>query len=182
MAKIQKWEIISEKDISPSPWFPLHVDRVKLPNGKITEYYAARAGDVAMIIPITRDREIIFVKQYKHGVREILLELPAGRLDNRNPEQAARDELLEETGIIAKKFTPVGQIITESSKNSIHISGFLAENVEITEKQQLDETENIEIVKIPIKEIDHKIKSGEICCSETITILTLAKLKFPKLF
>lgn len=184
MSKIKKWKVISEKDISPSPWFPLFVDKVQLPNGKIVDdYYLSHLGDVAMILSITKKKEIIFVKQYKHGVGEILLELPAGRIGrDRSAEQAAKDELEEEVGVVAKEFSEIGEVLPSPSKDRTRVHGFLTTDVEITKDQILDETEDIEIVLIPIKDIDKKIKGGVIKASDTIALLSIAKKKFPEIF
>jgi len=85
MPSIKKWELISEVDVSPSKWFPLFKDTVKLPDGKIVDdYYVSKLGDVAMILAITKTKELLFVRQYKHGVQEIILELPAGRIGKKN--------------------------------------------------------------------------------------------------
>src|SRR4030067_3853160 len=98
MRKIRKWKIIKERDISPSPWFPLFKHKVRLPNGKIiNDYYLSKLGDVVMIVPFTKNNEIIFARQYKHGAGEVIIELPAGRIkDGNKPEKEARIELEEE--------------------------------------------------------------------------------------
>ncbi len=183
MTKIKKWTILEVKDISPSPWFPLYLHKVKLPNGKvIDDYYVSKLGDVVMIFAVTIDRKVIFERQYKHGVGKITLELPAGRIEDREPEQAAKDELKEETGIIATKLVSLGKIYSLPTKDSASLYGFFLKDAEITTKQELDITENIEIVKIPINQIDEKIKTGEINTSDTLALLMLIRVVYPELF
>lgn len=184
MRKIKKWKIIKEKDISPTPWFPLFKHKVRLPSGKIiNDYYLSKLGDVVMIVPFTKNNEIVFVKQYKHGAGEIIIELPAGRIKKGNkPETEARIELEEETGGLSKSWESLGRIVLEPSKDTLRVHGFIAKNVQLREKQKLDETEDIEVVLIPASKVDKKIKSGKICGSDTIAFIKLAQLKAPELF
>jgi len=180
---LKKWKVLEEKDISPSKWFPLFVHKAKLPNGKIVpDYYFSRLGDVAMVLAITKDREIVFVRQYKHGVQDIVLELPAGRIEKETPKQTAMHELGEETGFVADELILLGELYTNPSKDSSSTHAFLVNNVSIQTKQRFDETEEIEVVNIPVDQVENKIKSGEIKSADTIATLTLARVKFPELF
>jgi 8-oxo-dGTP pyrophosphatase MutT (NUDIX family) len=181
--KIKKWGVLKTKDISPAPYFPLFVDNVKLPHsGKEIEYYRSELGDVAMVVAITKNREVIFARQYKHGVQEITHELPAGRIGKRRPEQAAREELEQETGIVAKELIPIGEVFVAPSKDSTHTYGYLVTDAEVTGRQKLDENENIELVYVPPDKIDDLIRAGEIMSADTIAMLKLAQLKAPKVF
>lgn len=180
---IKPWKIVEEKDISHSKWFPLFVHKVELGNGKvIDDYYVSKLGDIVMIIAITRDKEIAFVRQYKHGLREITIELPAGRVEKENPTYTAKKELEEETGIIADELISLGEIYLDSTKDSSITFGFLVKDAEIKGKQKLDETEDIEVILIPMKDIDNKIQSGEIKNAATVALLSIARMKFPELF
>ncbi len=180
MSNIEKWELISEVDVSPSKWFPLFKNTVKLPDGKIVDdYYVSKLGDVAMILAITKDKELLFVKQYKHGVQEIILELPAGRVGKKTPDQAAIDELEEETGASVEKMENLGEVFIAPSKDSTKTHAYIVQDVEINSSQKLDETENIEVILIPLNQVEEKIKSGEIKASDTLASIYLAKLRYP---
>jgi 8-oxo-dGTP pyrophosphatase MutT (NUDIX family) len=183
MRDIKKWEILEEKDVSPSKWFPLFVHRVKLSDGKVVEdYYVSKLGDVAMVVAITSNRELVLARQYKHGVREVILELPAGRVGNKTPEEAAKEELREETGIVADELVPIGSVFVAPSKDSTITHGFLLRNARVQKEKKFDDTEDIELVFVPVGELDEKIKSGEIRASDTIALITLARLNNPELF
>jgi 8-oxo-dGTP pyrophosphatase MutT (NUDIX family) len=176
---IQKWRIISEEDVSPSKWFPLSRHVVELPNGKrLNDYFLARLGNVAMIVPVTEKGEFILVKQYKHGIGEITLEFPAGLIENgQEPIDAAHAELEQETGIVTDKMIFLGELWTLPSKSSSRLYGFFATDVKITKPQQLDISEEIEVVTIAANEMNEKIISGEINCSDTLALFTLYKAK-----
>jgi len=183
MSDLKKWKLLSKKDISPSHWFPLFVHEVELPDGTIIDdYYISKVGDVAMTIAVTPNKEVIFVRQYKHGADKIVLELPAGYTDKDEPMEAAKRELKEETGIVAETLVPLGDFYMSPSRDPQILYSFLLTDAQITGEQQLDKTENIELVHIPINQIDEKIADGQICCSDTLAVIHLAKIKHPELF
>src|SRR5579859_1820143 len=99
---IQKWKLLSTKDVSPSKWFPIESRTYQLPNGKIIDDFTVTTlGDVAMILPITVDHKVVLVRQFKPGIGDILLQLPAGRIEKNHKDirETARHELEEEVGI-----------------------------------------------------------------------------------
>lgn len=181
---LKKWVLLEEDDISPSHWFPLFKHKVKLPNGKIVDdYYLSKVGDVVMILPITNNKEIVFVRQYKHGADDFVIELPAGRVKNSiDVIENARLELEEETGYRSDKFIPLGILYGEPSKDTYKVHGYLVTDLNKRFSQKLDENEEIEVLQVPIGNIDKMIKNGEICSPDTIAFLKLAQLKFPSLF
>lgn len=180
-----RWKVLNQKDVSPSRWFPVLKEEVELPNGKVIDYYKSKLLNVSMIIPITKQKEVVFVQQYKHGIEEICIEFPAGRIEkDKNAREAAVAELAEETGIIAKE-TDLIELIelwTEPSKSSVRVNGFIIPKVEITQQQNLEETESIELVKIPVNQLDSFILSKKIHASDTLALLHYARIKFPELF
>lgn len=184
MRKLEKWELLEEYDISPSSWFPLFRHKVKLPNGRIVDdYYLSKVGDVSMIVPITIKKEIVFVRQYKHGAGEVIIELPAGRIKTgHKPGDVAVNELVEETGYHTDRLVHLGTILGEPSKDSFRVYGYLAKDLEIRYPQKFDDNEDIEVISVPVQKIDEMIKSGKIRASDTIAFIKLAQLKAPELF
>ena len=183
MSKLKKWELLEEQDVSPSKWFPLFKHKVKLPDGTvIDDYYVSKLGDVAMIVAFTSKKEIILVRQYKHGAGEVIIELPAGRVSGYDPENTAKNELREETGYIAEELEHIQTIFFEPSKDTLKVYGYLVRNVDVQVEQKLDITEDIEVVLIPGNKVENMIISGEICSSDTLAFLYLTKLKYPELF
>jgi 8-oxo-dGTP pyrophosphatase MutT (NUDIX family) len=179
MTKISKWKVLKEEDISPSKWYPLFRHEVQLPSGHIMDdYYISKLGDVAMIIPVTSEGEFFFVRQYKHGIQEITLEFPAGLVESgQTPLSTAYAELEQETGIRAKNIILLGELRTLPSKNFSKLFGFVAKNAVVTKAQDLDISEEIEVVTLSAKSVEEKIISGEINCSDTVALYFLYKLK-----
>ncbi|MBA3920859.1 MAG: NUDIX hydrolase [Nostocaceae cyanobacterium] len=174
--QIQKWKILKSQLAFNHYWCKVRQDEVELPNGKIIDdYFVIIKPDVALILPITTNQEIVFVRQYRHGVGEILLELPAGTFDptKESPEIAAIRELKEETGYTVFKITKLATLYDNPVKDTNKLHLFLAENVMESGQQELDVTEEIEVVLIPVASVLDKITTGEICVSGSISALFL---------
>ncbi len=176
MKNLKKWKILKSKMVLDNPWCQVRQDEIELPNGKIIDdYFVSIKPDVAMILPITSNREIIFVRQYRHAVGEFFLELPAGNFDStkESAEIAAIRELREETGYIPQEFRKIGTLYDKPSKDTNQIHLFLAENVSKVGEQQLDITEEIEVLLIPVESVLDKIIQREISVAGTIAALFL---------
>ncbi|WGV25591.1 NUDIX hydrolase [Halotia branconii] len=180
MNNLKKWKILQSKMVLDNRWCQVRQDEIELPNGQIIDdFFVIVRPEIALILPITNQQEIVFVRQYRHGVGEILLELPAGGFDANREDAAiaAVRELQEETGYIAQKVTKLATLYDNPVKDTNKIHLFLAENVTKSGNQNLDITEEIEIVLIPIESVLDKIVQGEISVTGTITALFLG-LKF----
>ncbi|MEA5581803.1 NUDIX hydrolase [Nodularia harveyana UHCC-0300] len=176
MNKIKKWQIVNSEMVLNNPWCQVRCDVIELPNGKIIDdFFVVVRPEIALILPITNNQEIVFVRQYRHGVGEILLELPAGSFDaaTEDAETAAVRELKEETGYLAQKVTKLATLYDNPVKDTNQIHLFLAENVAKIGEQKLDSTEDIEVVLIPIKSVFDKIMQGEICVTGSLAALFL---------
>ncbi|AFZ34587.1 NUDIX hydrolase [Stanieria cyanosphaera PCC 7437] len=176
MTKIKKWTTINSRFVIDNQWCKVRQDKIQLSNGKIIDdYFVNLRPDIALILPITPNQEIVFVRQYRHGVQEILLELPAGTFNSQKEDslKAAKRELLEETGYTASKFTQIAMLYDNPVKDSNKIYLFVAEDATYCDQQRLDETEEIEVVIIPITQIKEKINQGEICVCGSVTAILL---------
>lgn len=95
------WDVLSSSYLSRKPWLTLRQDHVRLPNGAaIEDYNVLEYPDWVNVLAVTADGMIVLVRQYRHGIRAVHYELPAGVCEatDRDPEETARRELLEETG------------------------------------------------------------------------------------
>jgi len=180
MSLIQKWKLLNSQMVFDNPWCQVRRDEVELPNGKvIDDFFVNVRPDIALLMAVTPNREIVFVRQYRHGVNEILLELPAGTFNpqTENNLTAATRELEEETGYIAPEIIQLATLYDNPSKDTNKIHLFLAENALPSGKQQLDITEDVEVVLVPVEAVLEKIATGEIAVCGTIAALFLG-LKF----
>lgn len=149
MAKeIKKWTTLESRYIIQRPWLTARVDKVQLPDGRINpEHYVLEYPEWVNVIAVTTAGQMVLVRQYRHAIDEVLLELCAGVCEaGETPEQAARRELLEETGFAGGSWREIMTIGQNPSicDNITHC--FLAEGVERVADQSLDESEDIEVV------------------------------------
>ncbi|MEM1368033.1 MAG: NUDIX hydrolase [Cyanobacteria bacterium P01_H01_bin.15] len=174
MSSLQKWIRLDSCWALDNPWCRVRQDTVQLPNGRVVDdYFVHVRPDIALVLPITADERVIFVRQYRHGIAEILLELPAGTFDagQENSEAAARRELAEETGYQGNRFFKIAELFDNPVKNTNRIHLFRAEPVSLNGNQQLDPTEDIDVVPVSLAEIPAKIAAGEIAVAGTLAAL-----------
>lgn len=184
MDPIDKWKLLSSKMALDNRWFKVRQDKVQLPNGKILDdYFVWESGDVAMVVSITSDNKIVLVKQYKHGSQQIMIECPAGYTnDSEDPLLAAKRELVEETGYEIKTIEPLAKLINAPTKENGIIHVFLARVGKKVIKQNLDVSEEIEILEVPVPDVLKMIENGEIWATASISaiFISLNKLGLPK--
>lgn len=132
---------------------------------------------------LTADGQLPLVRQYKHGAGEILLELPAGYMDDgEEPLAAAQRELQEETGFTAPTWHQLGFFYKNSAKSRGDcVNLFLAQDAKQTHEQNLDDNEDIEIIIKPFQDVLSMAWNGELKGSDSVLTLLLAQKKLAKI-
>lgn len=151
---LKAWKIISSNYLFKRTGIAFRIDQCETNGGIIFEPYVIECGTWVNVIALTEKREVLLIKQYRHGVGQVLLEIPAGVMDaqDASPEQAARRELLEETGYTGDTFIEVGRVYPNPATHNNMTHCFLALDVEPVGQQTLDETEEIEVSLLPFDE------------------------------
>ena len=115
------------------------------------------------IIPITKNNEVVFVRQFRHGISSETLEIPGGMIDNHEaPDVAAKRELFEETGYACDKITELGNISPNPALFSNRVFTFLGKGVFLKESSIDNQGEINEVVLINLKDVPKLIKTSVI--------------------
>lgn len=131
----------------------------------------------AVVVPVKDDGKIILITQYRYPQNEIVLELPAGKLEKgEDPMLCAKRELTEETGYTATDISKLGKIFTTPGFCSEVLYIFLAEGLTPGNHAREEGEEDIQLVELTLEEIEKKIKSGEIVDGKTISGIYMYKL------
>lgn len=146
----------------------VRVDTVELPDKKYSKREIVEHPGAVGIVPITSNKEIVLVKQFRKPVEDVLLEIPAGKIESEEePAICAVRELEEETGFKTDNIQQLLKFYTTPGFSNEIIYIYIAEDLKEGTINP-DEDENIETIKIPIEEALEKIKSGEIEDAKTI--------------
>ena len=168
-----KEEKINSKKIHDGKILSLTVDKIRLPNGKeSTREIVVHNGGVT-IIAQPDPSKIVLVKQFRYAIGKVFLELPAGTLhNNEDPFLAAKRELKEETGYVAKSWEPLG-IVYPLPGYSTEVLYFFKATELTDEEPEPDPDENIEVKVLDLKQAWQMIKDGEIRDAKTISGISL---------
>jgi ADP-ribose pyrophosphatase len=169
---IKPWKILESHNIHKN----VRIDKCELPNGMTIDWFVIEYADWATIIALTKQQEVVMVRQYRHGAQKVILELPGGAMEpeDERPLQAARRELLEETGYTSDTFIQIGCVSPNPANQTNLIYSFLALDAENVGAQHLDETEDIEVVLKPLEELIRMAKSGELFQSMQVSAVFFA--------
>jgi 8-oxo-dGTP pyrophosphatase MutT (NUDIX family) len=172
------WIKISEKKIYENPWIEVNEHQVINPSGKNGIYGKVSFKNKAIgIVPLDQTQSTWLVGQYRYTLNEYTWEIPTGGGPmDRSILDSARRELKEETGLEAKKWTEILRIHTSNSVTDEEGFVFLAEELTMG-PPQFEETEKLEIRKIPLQEAIEMVMKNEITDSLSIAgILKVARL------
>jgi 8-oxo-dGTP pyrophosphatase MutT (NUDIX family) len=172
----RSWKYLSSSEVADFRVVKIRRDRYLFhPAQRECDFVVCDSADWTMVIPITSDGRVVLIRQYRHGVREVVLEIPGGLLDDgESPEQAAVRELREETGYESESIRVLSRLLPNPSINNATMHVAVAEGCRPIARQNLDPLEQIEVVLRPLAEIPAMIASGELCHAQVIAAFTLA--------
>lgn len=165
---------LSERKAFDGKFIKASVYDVELANGQKAIREVMHHPGGVVVVAQKDENTILMVKQYRYPIKQVSLELPAGRLEpNDNPDERIKKELEEETGHIAKTWKSLGYIYSTPGICDEKLYLYHATDLEF-KKQKPDDGEIIEFYEYKIDEVFSLIKSGEINDAKTICALTRA--------
>ncbi|MBI3590559.1 MAG: NUDIX hydrolase [Candidatus Melainabacteria bacterium] len=168
-----KEEKINSKKIYEGKILTLTVDNVRMPNGRdaVREIIIHNGGITVVAQP--NPEKVVLIRQFRYAIGKVFWELPAGRLNvNEDPLFAAKRELKEETGFLAKAWEPLG-IVYPLPGYSTEVLYFFKATELTDDEQDLDPDENIEVKVTDLKQAWQMVKDGEIRDAKTIAGISL---------
>jgi 8-oxo-dGTP pyrophosphatase MutT (NUDIX family) len=162
---VKNWEVLRRETVGDFGLFKVEAKQARSPRtGSTLPVKAIDFPDWSMILPVTPEGEAVMVRQYRHGIERVCLELPGGLVDpeDDSPEQAAGRELIEETGYEAQDIALLGKCYPQPAVLSNAGFFYLAEGVRRVKAPDLDPGEDIEIVRVALNRIPAMIADGRI--------------------
>jgi ADP-ribose pyrophosphatase len=171
------WKITSSEEIYDTPWIKVVKHEVIHPSGNPGVYSVTHFKNLAIgVLPLDKDYNTWLVGQYRFPLNAYSWEIPeGGGKIGINPIESAKRELLEETGIVAKKYTEIQRMHLSNSATDEFAILYIAQDLEFKTAQP-EESEKLEVVKIPFETLYQKVCNGEITDSLTVAATLKTKL------
>jgi len=162
--KLERWLSQDREAVYDCRLFSVTEHRRRSPRtGQIHPFWVLDHADWVNIVPLTADRRVVMVLQYRHGVEDFTLEVPGGLIDaGEAPLAAACREMREETGYDSDDVVPLGVVHPNPAIQTNRCHSFVAYDVERRHVPSFDSTEETEVVLVPLTRIPELMRSGEI--------------------
>lgn len=178
-----KWNVLESTYLHKEPWLTVRKDRCELPNGNIVpSFYVMEYPEWANAFCVTKEGKVVMVKQYRHGIESIETELPGGVIEEGETWQAGIErEVKEETGYQFEKFEYLGKICANPSTTNNFMHMFLAIGGEKVAEQELDHSEEVEVLIMTIDEVKALVKENKIMQSLHVNCILYALARLGEL-
>jgi ADP-ribose pyrophosphatase len=172
----EPYRTVESKYISRTKWRSLREDRVDIGNGREISYSYLETPRAVFVVPLTIDGQIVLIRQYRYPVRNWVIEVPAGSLDNpeEDPAVRAREELLEEVGGECQALVHLAEFYSSSAHINLFSHVFLATGVRLGQSK-LEETELLQRLVLPAPEVLAMARRGEINEGQSAYAVLLAE-------
>jgi 8-oxo-dGTP pyrophosphatase MutT (NUDIX family) len=171
------WEILSSKHVVKDRWLTLRADDCRSADGQvIAPYYVLEYPPWVNVLALTPEHNVVLIKQYRHAIRQVILELPGGAQDEQDASvlDAAQRELREETGYVAEDWRETGTFCASPNNHTNMAHCFLAFGARYVTAPQRETTEQIEVVLMSLDEFLERAYQGELGHSHHVAALFFA--------
>jgi 8-oxo-dGTP pyrophosphatase MutT (NUDIX family) len=167
----RNWTFLHSHDVTDHRIFRLRYDLYRFePSGREQDFIVIDTVSWVNVVPVTAAGNVVLIRQFRHGIRDVTMEIPGGMMDEgETPEAAAARELREETGYVAEKIRLLARVLPNPAVQNNYLYLFAAEGCRKTGKSQPDAFECIDVLERPLSDIPELIRKGEISHSMVIS-------------
>ncbi|MEZ4570461.1 MAG: DUF2064 domain-containing protein [Thermomicrobiales bacterium] len=167
------WHVHYHRTIHATPWRTFVSDEVETHRGEVIDYTYVQTESAVWVVPVTTEGRIVLIRQYRHPIREFIVEVPAGSGDE-PPDEIARRELAEETGGVARDLIHVADYYPASAHLTHEGHVFVALDVEFG-RPDLESTELLSVFTVPFPVALDMARRGEIGDSQSALAILAAE-------
>lgn len=153
----------------------LELDRVALPNGQEAPREVVRHPGGVTVLPLHEDGTVTVVRQFRYPYGEVLLELPAGKLEpGEDPDDAIRRELSEEAGLTAGQWKKMGVLYPSPGYCGEVLHLYIARDLRQGDVHP-DEDEFLEVERLPLRDLVDQVMAGRVPDAKTAALLLMGQ-------
>ena len=173
-----QWELVDNKslrkfrvvDVREKTWR-------RSETGKQRSYVVCDSADWVLVIAVTPDDRVVFVRQFRHGLGQRVLEIPGGVMDpGESPQETAVRELQEETGYVPRSVQVFGPLLPNPALNNARIHVAVARGCRLETKPSPEPFEDIQVHLRPLSDVPDMIRGGELQHALCIAAFALTQL------
>lgn len=171
------WQVLQSREIyAAAPWVRLSLQEVRLPDGRVVrDYHQIALPEYSVVFAETEDGRVLIERQYKHGIGEVTLMLPAGLIEpDEDPCQGAQREMLEETGYVADDWKPLGRFVPNSNYGCGRAHLFHARGARRVAEPNAGDLEEMEILLLTRDELFRAVREGRVHATAIAAAIALA--------
>ena len=173
----KKWQVVGSRYLISNPFLKVRQDEVVLPDGtRRSDYFVDERRGWVSVFCLTEGGMVLLTRQYKHGIREIVLELPGGTIedDDPSPAEVALRELQEETGYSAETLEEIGRLAVNPTSSTGYYHIFLGRRARKTSSPQEVASEIIEILALEPRAVLDLVREGVITGQGNVAAIYMA--------
>ncbi len=170
------WEEIRTEHVIQNQWIDFRESAYRLPDGStFSPYYSYSRRDYVVVVASDEEGKYICVRQFRQGIRRVTTEFPAGGIERRDGKEygndgdlsaedaleAAKRELLEETGYVSEEWKHLLTVPSHATIADNYAHLFMAANCRRVSEQSLDETEFLTVEKYSADELEKMVENGD---------------------